>query len=229
MSRLRRLVPAGILAAGAVLLALAGQQQVTPLAGPLAALPDSILDYGSRDITLDPAQQRIAGTSAYLLRVYGPDSTAFSVYVGYYESQLQGKTIHSPKNCLPGAGWEPVGVGTRRVPVPGATVVVNRYILERQAAAGPSPGAVGARALVYYWYQGRGRVAWSEYAVKWELLRDKAVHRRSEEALVRIVVPVLTGDETAERIAMATAQAVIPALDRLLPPLQPAAAAVAAR
>jgi hypothetical protein len=43
---------------------------------------------------------------------------------------------------------------------------------------------------VYYWYQGRGRVAASEYQVKWELLRDAALRARTEEAMVRIVVPL---------------------------------------
>ena len=29
---------------------------------------------------------------------------SISLYVGYYASQGQGDTIHSPQNCLPGAG-----------------------------------------------------------------------------------------------------------------------------
>jgi EpsI family protein len=58
--------------------------------------------------------------------------------------------------------------------------VVNRYVLKNGAA----------RAVVYYWYQGRGRVVASEYAVKWNLLRDAALAGHTEEALVRVVVPV---------------------------------------
>ena len=48
----------------------------------------------------------------------------------------------------------------------------------------------GTLALVYYWYQGRGREESSEYVVKWDLLKDAALYGRTEEALVRIVVPI---------------------------------------
>jgi EpsI family protein len=89
-------------------------------------------------------------------------------------------------------------------------MTVNRYLLEKESN----------RAIVYYWYQGRDRVSWNEYAVKWELLRDKAVHGRSEEALVRIVVPLRGRDtQTADSIASAAAREVVPALFTLLQPL----------
>ena len=86
-----------------------------------------------------------------------------------------------------------------------------RYLLEKG----------NSRAIVYYWYQGRGRTAWNEYAVKWELLRDKALHGRSEEALVRIVVPLRPGaPDAADSIATSAAREVVPALDHLLAPLK---------
>ena len=91
----------------------------------------------------------------------------------------------------------------------GKPVVVNRYLL----------GNAGERALVYYWYQGRGRVAANEYKVKWDLLRDSALRGRSEEALVRIVVPInaRTDLARADSLAEATAGALIPAVYGVLP------------
>jgi EpsI family protein len=79
-------------------------------------------------------------------------------------------------------------VSDRILKIGGRQVTVRRYLLAKQAS----------RALVYYWYQGRGRVSSNEYKVKWELLRDAALKGRTEEALVRIVLP-LTGDGTADR------------------------------
>ena len=64
-------------------------------------------------------------------------------------------------------------------------VRVNQYLLQRGED----------QALVLYWYQGRGRVEANEYRVKWDLLRDAALHRRSDEALVRIIVPIEAGVE----------------------------------
>jgi EpsI family protein len=114
----------------------------------------------------------------YVARVYARDSiVAFTTLVSYYDRQSQGKTIHSPRNCLPGAGWEVLRPGTRAVEANGVPYVVNHYTLKN----GP------ATAIVYYWYQGRGRIVASEYQVKWNLLRDAALLGHTEEALVRVV------------------------------------------
>ena len=89
----------------------------------------------------------------------------------------------------------------------GTVVQVNRYMLRREED----------RALVLYWYQGRGRVAHNEYAVKFDLLRDAALRGRTDEALVRIVVPVTQAEETAFSLARDFAALVIPALEGALP------------
>jgi EpsI family protein len=60
-----------------------------------------------------------------------------------------------------------------------------------------------ATAVVYYWYQGRGRVVADEYAVKWNLLRDAALAGHTEEALVRVVVPVRASRATTDTAAAA--------------------------
>jgi EpsI family protein len=155
-------------------------------------------------------ERRVAGMDEYLLRSYaGADSTSagFSIYVGYYQHQARGHTIHSPKNCLPGAGWEALTSATAAVPIAGASVQVTRYLLQRN----------DERAVVLYWYQGRGRVENNEYVVKWDLLRDAALRRRSDEALVRVVVPIATGESEALAVATAVASQLIPAVDEALP------------
>src|SRR6266516_2807924 len=82
-----------------------------------AAIPLQIAGLMGRELTLPESDRRAAGVSAYLLRSYAPVGAAsqvppVSLYVGFYERQGQGKTIHSPKNCLPGAGWEPLSSRT---------------------------------------------------------------------------------------------------------------------
>jgi EpsI family protein len=177
----RRYAPALILALGALLVSGRREQQAPAPRLPLASLPESLGTFHGRDVTISEEEQRVAGMSEYMLRQYTRDSTStFSVYVGYYAYQLQGRTIHSPKNCLPGAGWQALGTGTESITVGDVSHPVNRYLLTNGTE----------RALVYYWYQGRGRIAASEFGVKWDLLRDAALRGRSEEALVRIVVPL---------------------------------------
>lgn len=216
---LRIWIPTLVLLAGSSLLLLAKRQTAMPLAAPLeAVVPATLLGHPSTDRVISDEEQRVAGMSDYLLRLYGADSLRyhFSVYVGYYEEQVQGRSIHSPRNCLPGAGWEPINAGLAGIGTGTTEYRVNRYLLGNQ----------NARAVVYYWYQGRGRLAFSETGVKWDLLRDKARHGRSEEALVRIVVPVRgeVSEAEADRIATAVAAELIPQVFRALPE-GPAAAA----
>jgi EpsI family protein len=205
--KLQPWLPAGVLTAGCSLLLLAGQQRTMPLVQPLSGLPTQILGLDGKDVVIRPEEQAIAGMSSYILRTFGRTGTEFSVYVGYYEAQNQGKSIHSPKNCLPGAGWEPMAAGTTSVPTARGPVTVNRYLL----------GKGTSTALVYYWYQGRGRIASNEYAVKWDLLRDKALWGRSEEALVRIVVPSNGPPAAMDSLATRVAAVLIPEVEARLP------------
>jgi EpsI family protein len=190
-----------------------GQRDMA-LDAPIATLVDARLEgYESSELTLDDDQIRVAGVDDYVLRQYDdPDADleVYSVYVGYYESQLQGRTIHSPKNCLPGAGWEALQSDQVTVNGPEGEVVVNQYLIQNDEQ----------KALVLYWYQGRGRVESNEYRVKWDLLVDAAVRRRTEEALVRIVVPIPIdhrGDEAAQALAVRVAERLVPELSRALP------------
>lgn len=209
MREWQRWIPAGILCLGCALLLSVGRQEAMPLRGELATLPVAMDGYTPSDEVISAEEQRVAGMSNYLLRLYRRDSSnAFSVYVGYYEQQTQGRTIHSPKNCLPGAGWEALSASRETVALEGGgSVTVNRYMLANK----------GQRALVYYWYQGRGRVEASEYRVKWDLMRDAALRGRTEEALVRIVVPITDGIEDPDALARRIAAKLVPAVSLKLP------------
>jgi EpsI family protein len=213
---LLRWTPSAILAVGAILTLGVRSQNRLPLRSPFAGtVPGEIAEYrANEDVALSPAERDVAGVSDYLLRTFrrtGGDSTRaswMSVYVGYYDQQMQGRTIHSPKNCLPGAGWEPLASRAAIIATEAGPAPVNRYLLQRG----------NEHVLVLYWYQGRGRVAANEYRVKWDLLRDAALRHRSDEALVRVIVPVTgTDDAAAFALAERAVQRLVPALYRSLP------------
>lgn len=177
----RAFVPAFVLLVGCGFVWQTHSQREMPLAAPLTSIIPSLEGYSVADLHIGDDERRVAGMSEYVTRAYFRDSVqAFQMLVSYYDRQGQGKTIHSPRNCLPGAGWEVLRGDRRAVAVDGATHDVNHYILKN----GP------ATDVVYYWYQGRGRVVASEYEVKWNLLRDATLLGHTEEALVRIVIPV---------------------------------------
>lgn len=211
MSSMQRWIPAIILASGCLLNSalIARRADSTPLRAPIATVAPVLLGARGVDDTVDTEQRKVAGMSSYMLREYQPDGyLPFSVYVGYYDEQHQGKSIHSPKNCLPGGGWEPVESGATTIATPSRPVTVNRYRIANN----------GAQALVFYWYQGRGRVAHDELRVKYELLRDATLRGRTEEALVRIVV-MLKGDDiaSADRIARDVVPTLVRQVNQALP------------
>ena len=203
-------VPGSLMSIGCVFTLFIDRQQVVELAAPLSALPVTVADHRGIDLPISEGEQRVAGMTSYSFRTFVKDSAeVFSIYVGYYDHQTQGKTIHSPKNCLPGSGWEALAQTERQVTTPNGRETVNRYLLQNGSE----------RALVFYWYQGRGRVAANEYRVKWELLRDAAISGRSEEALVRIVVRLRPGmnEQQADQLASRIAGELIPSVFQVLP------------
>lgn len=212
-AELRAYTPAVVLIAGCLLLFQGTRDQVAvPPAAPLTGILANLNGYRVQDQRVGDEERKVAGMSDYVARLYWrPDSTiAFTTYVGYYDRQTQGKSIHSPRNCLPGAGWEILRAGTGRVTSRTGTHVVNRYLLKN----GP------LQAVVYYWYQGRGRVVASEYTVKVNLLRDAAFKGHTEEALVRIVIPVDPADVTnarADSLGVRIAAQLMDDVERVMP------------
>jgi EpsI family protein len=196
-SDIRPWIPAAILVMGSVFLLTARSQRAVPLAEPVKGVLTTVSGYRPQDQKISKDELAVAGMTDYMARVFWRDSTpAFSTLVAYYDRQTQGKTIHSPRNCLPGAGWEILTTGTKPIQVAGTNYLVNKNVLKNGAST----------ALVYYWYQGRGRIEANEYRVKWNLLRDAAIAGHTEEALVRVIVPVRRSrDPESARLAMAQA------------------------
>ena len=116
--------------------------------------------------------------------------------------------MHSPKNCLPGAGWESVhSSGIQIGSQGGAAVVVNEYLVAQGAR----------RDVVLYWYQSHGRIVASEYVAKILLISDGLKNRSTDGALVRIWTTAVDGEEAARGRAVEFAGRVYPQIDDFLP------------
>jgi EpsI family protein len=199
MRNLRRYLPAAVLLMGTVFIWNARSQDAVPIAAPLSSVLADLPGYRIQEQHLSDEERRVAGMKDYVARIYWRDTVAaFTTFVSYYERQTQGKTIHSPRNCLPGAGWEILTAGEQQVTVDGVPHTLNRYVLKKGAAT----------SVVFYWYQGRGRIVANEYTVKLNLLKDAALAGHTEEALVRVVVPIVppaSPSDTAQARALADA------------------------
>jgi len=134
--------------------------------------------------SLDPAQLDALKLDDYLLADFSaPARRPVNLYVAYYASQRKGESAHSPRSCIPGDGWEIASLSQRTIAgtrLAGQPLRVNRVLIERG----------DDRALVYYWFQERGRIITSEYLVKWYIFWDALTRSRTDGALVRLVTRV---------------------------------------
>ena len=216
-SRTRVIVVLAILAAATVSVARANRAEEVPLRISFSMFPMQLGEW--EGVQRPPFNDRVLavlGLDDYLTRYYYNRSRdVIDLYIGYWRSQQQGGAIHSPQNCLPGSGWEPVSQGILTFPdprTPGAPALsVNRYLIRKGAE----------RQLVLYWYQSRGRIVGSEYWSKIYLVLDAARYNRTDAALVRLVVPVADGspeaEARAESQAIGFANEILPALGAFLP------------
>jgi EpsI family protein len=198
---------------GAAYYGVMSRSELTPPAAPLALFPVQLGAWQmAREFTIDKETRDVLRADDMFSRDYVdlPAGTDASLLIAFFKTQRYGQAPHSPKNCLPGAGWEPTENGTLSIAVPvwQDPIVVNRYVV----AHGED------KVLTIYWYQGRNRVIASEYWAKFWLVMDAIRYRRSDTSLVRVMVPVRDNDtDTATKTGVAFVQALFPALLRQLP------------
>jgi EpsI family protein len=180
-----------------------------PLRQTFDQLPMSMDSWQGQNDPLAGQIVTALGVSDYVNRSYmSRGGQPVDLYVGYYQSQRTGETIHSPKNCLPGSGWEPVRAGRLTIPMAaGPAIVVNDYLVEK----GPT------QYLVLYWYQAHGRVIASEYSGKAWLVFDAITRNRTDEALIRVVTSTKNGEDQARARAVQFVQTLFPRLNGFIP------------
>ncbi len=181
--------------------------QAVPLRKPLSTVPEAA--DGWEMVRSDRLEENIlanVGVEDYIMRTYrGPGGIPVSLYVGYYERQGEKDTIHSPKHCLPGAGWRPVETTVVSFDTPGVNGGRTRAV--RSVIQNGKK-----RQLVLYWYQSRGRNITSEYAAKVWLVVDSIFRNRNDGSLMRFMAPIPDGmsDADVERQVVAFARAILP-------------------
>jgi len=209
----RALMLSGLILSAGLYSSRAGTAEVSAPRESLANMPRVVGAWSDPvDLPLDREVREVLGVDDYINRTYvNAAAQPVNLYIGYYGSQRQGDTIHSPQNCLPGAGWQPVEGGPTTLDLGGRRLTVNRYVIQKGLD----------RQVVLYWYQGRGRVVANEYANKFWLMVDAARLHRSDGALVRVVAPVTrsaSGSLAAADAATAEfTRTMFPLLPRFLP------------
>jgi len=176
------LVVTGLLVLQIVLFNVLPTKEQIPSPPPLDTFVKTVGPWVSytKDMPVDPETQALLKADDTMTRKYaGPGEV--ELFVAFFKSQRAGVTPHSPKVCLPANGWEEETAGIVRMDVgEPVSIPVNRYIVSKD----------GQRNLVFYWYQNQHRVTANEYLSKFYLVWDSLRYHRSDEALIRVIVPI---------------------------------------
>lgn len=200
-----------VLLAGTAGMGFLSHGEATPPARPIGEFPKEIGNYTTvAESPFDQDTLKVLGVTDYLNRTYfSPTQGGLGLYIGYFRTQRTGAAIHSPKNCLPGAGWQPTVSETYQLSLDdGRKVPVNFYVIRKDLD----------QQIVLYWYQSHGRVVASEYWGKYYMVLDAIRLNRTDAALVRIVAPVRNGDtDGARERAVAFAKQVAADVEQVIP------------
>jgi EpsI family protein len=200
------------------------RSEAVPNIGPLSTFPTTVGRWTAwRDFPLDSDTQAVLKADDVLNRFYlDPTRTnrcttntddpnpCLNLFIAFFKTQRYGQAPHSPKNCLPGAGWDEVKSERPAITVPGEDhpIVINNFVTEHGMD----------KSVSLYWYQSRQRIIASEFASKFWSIADSIRYHRSDMAIVRVTVPVIGNDiDTAVQTGYAFIRAIFPSLRRQLP------------
>jgi EpsI family protein len=170
---------------------LADNRKSESLAQALDTIGTNIAGFtgNAENLPLGPGAWAALKCDAYLSRVYRKSGIDADLFIAYYAQQRSGESMHSPKHCLPGAGWEIWDYASTDVAAGGRSFKINKYSISHE----------GDRRLVLYWYQSKTRIIASEYLGKVLLARDALLRNSTAGSIVRIIVPDRPGALEAAR------------------------------
>ncbi|MBL0159477.1 MAG: EpsI family protein [Bryobacterales bacterium] len=165
------------------------RKEITPVKPPLRQIADEFSGgwVKVQEGVVEQEVKDVLQADDLLSRTYAsPGKGVVSFFIAAFETQRDGKAPHSPKNCLPGAGWMPLIFDRPEIAIPGEAqpISINRYVIQKGSS----------QSIVLYWYQSHNRVVASEYAAKLYLVLDAIRYNRSDTALVRVVADASDGN-----------------------------------
>ncbi len=208
---LRLALSVALLVGALLVMQLRSSGEAVPIHKSLNEFPMQVGGWQGREsTTFDAETLNILKVKDYVVRRYADQSgRSLWLYIGYWDTQRKGAQVHSPRNCLPGAGWEPLEASrlTIALPAPYGSITVNRYLIQKDQQ----------QELVFYWYQSQGKAVASEVAARVDLVRNSVIRNRTDGALVRLSGPIYgNAKDTTDRF-VEYVQSMYPVLHEYLP------------
>lgn len=183
-----------------------------PVRANLDTLPYEFEGWRSDRQELSTATLEVLGADDHIVTNFAsPEGEHFNLYINYLDMQRHGHSWHSPRQCIPGGGWQI----TQHDVVPTTSVdgkefYYNRIIIENR----------GHRQLLYYWYDQRSRKIANEFVMKLLLIYDAMTIRRTDGAMIRIITPIARAEsvEDADARLLGFMRKLEPKLPNYIPP-----------
>jgi EpsI family protein len=202
-----------LLGSAALFLQARYKDEVVPARQNFTAFPYRLGPWVGRDVDIAPDVLQVLGPGDFVVRDYRKtpaSNTTVGLFLAYFPSQRVANTLHSPKHCLPGAGWVPIDSSLVTIALPGREPFrVNRYVVTKGTD----------RMLVLYWYWAHGRAVTSEYWAKFYLVEDSIRLNRSDGSLIRVATE-LTRNENAndgQRRSVSFLSTALPIIETFVP------------
>ncbi len=212
MTYKRIVIVAGIMILTMVVLSFANHSETIKPNRSFDTFPMTIGPWSGTTSKFDEKVYDLLGVDDSILVSYNSDrGDSVQLYVGFYQSQKEGDLIHSPKNCMPGSGWNISETSIESVNVvdqgKSRNINVIRLLLQKGSQ----------KQVVLYWFHSRGRIIASEYLQKIWLVIDSITRQRTDGSFVRLIAPVLNSDvQTLESLKQFTKD-VYPYLNEYIP------------
>jgi len=212
MSVKRTLLASALMILTMICLNIITHSECIKLIKPFSDFPLEIGEWrGWEDRFADRVYQVLGVHDSFLGNYRNHEGNQIQLYIGYYENQCEGDLIHSPKNCMPGSGWNIIKSSSEELMIPHSKirkVRVMNLLIEKS----------GQRQIVLYWFQSRGRVTASEYMQKIYLILDSITRQRTDDSFVRLIAPITNSNEKiSSKYLKNFAEILIPLLQEYIP------------
>lgn len=167
---------------------------IIPERAYFSGIPGELPEWRAEVRPMAPEVAEVLGADDTIVAdLTSPEGDFVNIYLAYLDSQRDGRSWHSPRQCIPGGGWQITShdiISARTAS--GAPMQYNRLIIQYREH----------RQLVYYWYDQRGRNIANEFTMKLWLIYDAVMRKRSDGAMVRLITPILPdrGEAEADRL-----------------------------
>ncbi len=176
---------------------------------PLELFPQKIGGWSmTGQARFDERTLEVLKPTDYLSRSYrDEDGNLVSLYLGYHSGGPNSGPIHSPKQCLPGSGWNRLHDEVHTVVVTGNPVpyVVAVYQKDSQ------------KQMFLYWFQVREQILTNEYALKLSMVKNSILANRRDSSFIRLSLMMSVDEQNSIEIGERFIRAFYPAIEASLP------------